>query len=104
MKLGTAIKTERLKKNLTQEYIADELNISQRAYSKIENNEVQLKIDRLYRICEILHISSTNLIRDNNTKKKDTSDLKEDFLYERIIENQKAEIIYLKEIIQILKP
>lgn len=104
MKLGTAIKTERLKKNLTQEYIADELNISQRAYSKIENNEVQLKIDRLYRICEILDISPTNLIRDNNTKKKDTSDLKEDFLYERIIENQKAEIIYLKEIIQILKP
>jgi len=104
MKLGTAIKTERLKKKLTQEYIADELNISQRAYSKIENNEVQLKIDRLYRICEILDISPTNLIRDNNTKKKDTSDLKEDFLYERIIENQKAEIIYLKEIIQILKP
>lgn len=105
MKLGTAIKTERLLKNFSQEYMADELNISQRAYSKIENNEIQLKIDRLIRICEILNISPTELINDNRSiEKLDTSSLKENSLYERIIENQRTEILFLKGIIQIMKP
>ncbi|MBM7419853.1 helix-turn-helix domain-containing protein [Chryseobacterium sp. JUb44] len=34
--------------------MADELHISQAAYSKIEKNETKLTVDRLYQIAEIL--------------------------------------------------
>jgi transcriptional regulator with XRE-family HTH domain len=43
-------------KNLSQEYLARELDISKRAYSMIENGETPLTTERLELICEILEI------------------------------------------------
>ncbi|MGD1318175.1 helix-turn-helix domain-containing protein [Chryseobacterium sp. 2R14A] len=48
------IKEYRKKKGFSHENMADELNISQAAYSKIEKNETKLTVDRLYQIAEIL--------------------------------------------------
>lgn len=47
---GTVLKKIRLSKNYSQEASASALGISQVAYSKIENNETELKI----RYCKIL--------------------------------------------------
>ncbi|HUH51742.1 MAG TPA: helix-turn-helix transcriptional regulator [Flavobacterium sp.] len=49
-------------RNLTQEYIANQLNISLRAYSKIESGETQLTIKRLNEISKILEISPIELL------------------------------------------
>ncbi len=49
-------------RNLTQEYIASQLNISLRAYSKIESGETQLTIKRLNEISEILEVSAIELL------------------------------------------
>lgn len=56
------IKNIRELRNLTQEYIASQLNISLRAYSKIESGETQLTIKRLNEISEILKISPIELL------------------------------------------
>ncbi len=40
--------------NLTQQYFADQLGISQRAYSKIENGQTCLSVERLCAIAAIL--------------------------------------------------
>lgn len=48
------IKEYRKKKGFSHENMADELHISQAAYSKIEKNETKLTVDRLYQIAEIL--------------------------------------------------
>jgi len=62
MKLGEKIRLQRLVKKYNQEYMAFALGISQAAYSKIERNETELTINRLYEIAEILEISPLPLL------------------------------------------
>lgn len=56
------LKQVRELKNITQEYIATELNISTRAYSKIENGETQLTINRLNEISAVLGIDPMEVL------------------------------------------
>ena len=48
------IKEQRKKRGFSHENMAEELHISQAAYSKIEKNETKLTVDRLYQIAAIL--------------------------------------------------
>ena len=59
---GGRIKEVREKTGYTQEYIASELGISQKAYSKIETNETQLKGEVLIRLAEILKVDIIELV------------------------------------------
>lgn len=56
------IKQIRELKNITQEFIAKELEISTRAYSKIENGETQLTINRLNEISAILQVDPIEVL------------------------------------------
>lgn len=58
----TKIKNIRELKNYTQEYIANKLNLSIRAYSKIETGETQLTINRLNEISDILEVDPIELL------------------------------------------
>ena len=49
-------------KNFTQEYMANQLGLSTRAYSKIETGETQLTINRLNEISEILGIDPIEVL------------------------------------------
>lgn len=50
------LKNLRELKNLTQEYMAQQLGLTTRAYSKIESGETQLTINRLNEISKILGV------------------------------------------------
>ena len=52
--IGERIKKARERKGYSQEFIAEELKISQSAYSDLENNKTKLNLSRLQRIAEIL--------------------------------------------------
>ena len=62
------IKKIRELKNLTQEYMANQLDISLRAYSKIESGETQLTIKRVNQISRILDISGIDLLNFSEEK------------------------------------
>lgn|SRR6185312_6211 len=62
MGIGEKIRIQRLIKNYSQENMAWELDISQAAYSKIERDETQLTLRRIYAIAEILEISPFELM------------------------------------------
>jgi transcriptional regulator with XRE-family HTH domain len=49
-------------KNFTQEYMANQLGLSTRAYSKIETGETQLTINRLNEISKILEIDPMEIL------------------------------------------
>lgn len=49
-------------KGYSQEYMAQELGISQSSYAKIENGSTKITIDRLQQIAEILDIEVSSLI------------------------------------------
>jgi len=59
---GANIKSARLAKNYSQDYIAGKLGISQNAYSKLELGYIRIKLENLIIIAEALEVSLTGLI------------------------------------------
>jgi transcriptional regulator with XRE-family HTH domain len=60
--IGTKIRVWRGIKELTQENMANELNISKNSYMKIESNEVNITLERLEQIAKIFKISPLQLL------------------------------------------
>jgi transcriptional regulator with XRE-family HTH domain len=50
------IEKTRMLKGYSHEYMALKLDISQAAYSKLENNATKLSVERLFKIAEILEV------------------------------------------------
>jgi len=95
--LGDKLRYFRNLKNWSQEEMADRLNISLPAYSKIERNITDVGYKRLLQISKILGITIIELLSDP-TKKSEQANLKE------IIAEKDKEIIALqKKIIKLLE-
>ncbi len=117
MKVGDKLRKIRVEKKITQDEMAIALDISQRAYSKIENNEIQIKLDRLQRIADVLNIDARLLLPENNghhfenvsysqiscSKVINQNSNKAMELYDNIIKRQQDEIDYLKGVIEMIK-
>ncbi len=109
--LAQKIKHLREMRNFTQAYMAQALEVSVRAYSKIEQGSTQLSVRRLYQIADILTISvkdilgfSTEMIFNNNPVKQSggsylaynntaIEQIKE--LYERLLSEKEKQISQL---------
>ena len=63
------LKTLREFNNYSQEYIAGQLNISQAAYSKIENGTTQLALEHLTKLADIYKLTPNDILGwgDRNT-------------------------------------
>ena len=66
MNIGNNIKQIRELKNFTQEYVADEIEVSQSTYSRIENGTVPIRIDTLQRIADVLEVDLNTLLSTSN--------------------------------------
>lgn len=95
------IKRLRELKNWSQEFMADALGISTRAYSKIEAGETQLSIKRLNEISQILQVNPIKiLVFDSQSifsDKQNTPDSS------KLIAQYEKTIRVLEEQIQLLK-
>lgn len=58
---GQNIRKIRRAKDFTQEYMAFEMGISQKAYSDIENSKVRINLEILTKISEILEIKPSDI-------------------------------------------
>lgn len=106
------IKKIREEKNYSQSYLAQELGITQKAYSKIENGETKLTIDHLFKIAhalditvnELLSAESFNVYNNYHTHNGEGIVVnkllseKTVELYERLIASKEAEIEALKKL------
>jgi transcriptional regulator with XRE-family HTH domain len=111
------IKAAREKRNYCQEFVAEQLNISQRAYSSIENGESKLSVNRMIDLAHILDITVEEILADymestitnnfnndaegnqgslivNNTNVEELITL-----YEKIIKSKDEEIAFLRNLI-----
>jgi len=61
-KLGHKVRQIRELKGFSQEYIADQLGISQRAYSKMERDETRLDWDKITRIAKVFGIDPLDMV------------------------------------------
>ena len=62
---GHIIKRYREMRNFSQKYVAAKMQISQNAYSKIENNITQLTVHHVKTLAQILDVSVMELLRDD---------------------------------------
>ena len=60
--VGNKIRIQRLIKNYIQEYMAFMLEISQPAYSKIERDETDISLKRLWEIADVLEVDPFTLL------------------------------------------
>lgn len=67
MKTYEKIREYRDEKKLTQAEVAEKLDISVTAYSKIERGLTELTLLRLYQLVEIFEVDVTELIPKDNT-------------------------------------
>lgn len=87
------IKSLRERKNLTQEFVANELGISQNTYSNIESGAVKLTIERLMEISKILGVSAEELItNDSQTFNFHNSNIEKFYGYIETLQEENKEL------------
>lgn len=66
MTLGDKLKKARIGKNLTQEYLAEVLNVSQKTYSNFENDKSKPAFAQVEDIAKILDVSVLDFLSGDN--------------------------------------
>jgi transcriptional regulator with XRE-family HTH domain len=66
--IGSKIRKVREEKNISQEKIAHELNLSQSSYGRLEKNDKSLNVFYLIKIAEILEVSISYLFNEQASK------------------------------------
>jgi len=56
-RIAEKLRSLRLERNLSQQYVADSLNVSVATISRIENNPAEAKLFQLSRLAEFYHIT-----------------------------------------------
>lgn len=114
MDILSNIREIRKEKGISHEVMAVNLGISQAAYTKLENKETKLTVDRLYKIAEILDTKieklldlNTNKIyqqefKDQSTNYQEIQNLYQENkdVYERLIESKDEQIVFMKSLLE----
>ncbi|MDZ4749624.1 MAG: helix-turn-helix transcriptional regulator [Saprospiraceae bacterium] len=66
-KIGKDIRCVREAKGYSQEYMAEMLDMVQSSYANLESGKSSMSIDRLLRICDILHLDVHALLDRSGT-------------------------------------
>lgn len=89
--IGERLKQARINKNLTQEKLSEQLDVSIAFLSRIERGSSFISLKRLNEICSILGVSEGEIL--NGVSKNSTSYLNKDF--SDLLKNCSAEKINL---------
>ena len=82
--IGQRVKTKRKEKDLTQENIAEKLDISVSYISRIERGAVKISLETLVKISDVLNVSATflldgSIISETNYLQSEFSDIIKEF-------------------------
>ena len=75
--IGERLKSARLTRKLTQEQLAEKLDVSVAFLSRAERGNVKINLSRITQICDILDVSISNILTGTVSNSKDY--LTEDF-------------------------
>ena len=91
MDLGEKLYELRKNKNLTQEEVAEKLNVTRQSVSKWETNQSTPDFDKILPLCELYEISPNDLIKGNE------QELEEEKSENDINSNEAKEHLFFKE-------
>ena len=66
-KIGCKLKSLRIKKGFTQEYLAEKVDVERRLISKLENGKAKADFEKMCQIANILGVSLDYLVDDEIT-------------------------------------
>lgn len=69
--IGNRIKKAREDKGITQEFLAESMDVSNAYISKIERGRTPVNLDNLSKICAVLETSTDYILRGTNTSNND---------------------------------
>lgn len=75
--IGERLKKARIAKKLTQEQLAEKIDVSVAFLSRVERGNVKINLSRITQICDILDVSISNILTGTASNSKDY--LTEDF-------------------------
>ena len=107
--IGEKIKKIRVLKGFSQEFVADKLHLSQRAYSKLEQNETSVSWDKLQQLGEVFEISPSDLITFdnsfifNNCTQSGKNNTVNNYLSQELIDSFQSRIKHLEEEVVFLR-
>ncbi len=61
-KFGKNVKIERIKKDLTQEQLAEIMNVSQNYIANIERGKANMSLAKIYELANFLNVKITTLV------------------------------------------
>lgn len=101
--IGRRIKEARLEQHITQEELADKLNVSVAFMSRVERGYSPVNLKRLTQIAEFLNVTPGYLLTGSNTTSKDY--LKEDFrnILDKCTPEQQKLIYQISELVSKMK-
>lgn len=105
MKTHEKIQVLRKAKGLTQEDLAEQLNMSKNGYANIEQNNTKLTIDKLIQISAVLGIEPKQLLDSNSDvihffTENNTHNHYSSGVDEQRLQNLEKEVYYLKQMIE----
>ncbi|WP_375579905.1 helix-turn-helix transcriptional regulator [Marivirga tractuosa] len=74
MSLGDYIRKIRLKKGISQQFIADSIGISQSKFNRIENHKSDILLNELIQICQELRINYIDLLKSIQSEEAKTDE------------------------------
>ncbi len=95
IKVSDNIKMLRESLNYSQEFVAAKLEMSQQAYSLIENNPEKTSLKNLRAIARVLNVNISILILEDEQLNLTSNDA-----YEKLISKLENEIVFLRNLIE----
>lgn len=68
--IGNRIKIARIKKHLTQENLAEQLDVSIAFLSRVERGTIEVSLKRLSQLCELLEVTEGEILNGTSTASK----------------------------------
>ena len=99
--IGKKLKNLRTHKFMSQELLADELNMSQSAYARMESGQSNSWVNYIEPICKIFDIAAHELLMSNDTAT--TSKVVSAKLSEKLIEQYELRLQEKNDMIALLK-
>lgn len=102
--IGDRIRKCRANTGLSQDYVANKLNISTSAYSNIETNKTELTVSRLIKLAEIFEVSVYEIIDvDHKPNSYSTPEGSANNVYENEINALKLQMLEIKSTIEVMQ-
>lgn len=93
MNIGEKLFELRKEKNLSQEEVADKLNVSRQTISKWETNQSTPDFDKIIPICELFKISTEELLTGKKTEEEERKNIEEPKVTKEEVRRKSAEVV-----------